>query len=75
VPDVEAALRALAERELVVKLPHRPGERGERWAHLLGEEGVQETAPAPVVSPLEDRVAQLEQELAELRERIDRLES
>jgi uncharacterized protein len=76
VPDVEAALRALAERELVEKLPHRPGERGERWAQLLGESGAD--VPAHVAqqpaSPLAERVTQLEQELAELRERVERLE-
>jgi uncharacterized protein YceH (UPF0502 family) len=73
VPDVEAALERLAERELVARLPHRPGERGERWTQLLGKT----TSDVPVTvaaTPLEERVAQLEQELAELRERVDRLE-
>jgi uncharacterized protein YceH (UPF0502 family) len=73
VPDVEAALAKLAERELVAKLPHRPGERGERWTQLLGAE--KSEAPVPTASPLEERVAQLEQELAALRERVDRLEA
>jgi len=76
VPDVEAALSALAERELVAKLPHRPGERGERWTQLLGESDepmVRATAAAPA-DDVEQRVAQLERELAELRERVERLE-
>ena len=75
VPDVEHALEALAERELVAKLPHRPGERGERWTQLLGETG---EAPAAVAaapaSGLEERVAELERELADLRQRVERLE-
>jgi uncharacterized protein len=77
VPDVESALQKLAERELVVKLPHRPGERGERWTQLLGESNAAADAPPPAAaqSPVEERVAQLEQELAELRERVERLES
>jgi uncharacterized protein len=74
VPDVEAALRELGERELVARLPHRPGERGERWTQLLGESDETQAAPAAPSSPLEERVAQLEQELAELRERVEKLE-
>ena len=34
--DVEFALGELAERELVERLPRRPGEREERWVQLLG---------------------------------------
>jgi uncharacterized protein YceH (UPF0502 family) len=76
VPDVEAALEKLAELEHVAKLPHRPGERGERWTQLLGESEAESSVPAPVAqSPVEERLARLEQELAELRERVERLES
>lgn len=64
----------LAERELVVRLPRRPGEREERWLQLLGG-GDPGTAGLPEPSPvataadpdLEARVARLEQEMAELR--------
>src|SRR4051812_45548938 len=34
--DVEQRLVELAERELVARLPKRPGEREERWTQLLG---------------------------------------
>jgi uncharacterized protein YceH (UPF0502 family) len=74
--DVERTLTALAERELVVRLPKRPGEREERWAQLLGgDDSAAEpavSAPArPAVDPdLEARVARLELEVAELRERL-----
>jgi uncharacterized protein YceH (UPF0502 family) len=72
--DVERALLELAERELVVRLPRRPGEREERWTQLLGESEVPASA-APAVAPdgpadLEERVARLEREMAELRERL-----
>jgi uncharacterized protein YceH (UPF0502 family) len=74
---VEEALASLGERELVTKLPRRPGQKEERFAHLLGEEDVGANAPSPAVvaAPAEDdrvarleaRVAALEEELAELR--------
>ena len=68
--DVERTLLELAERELVVRQAKRPGEREERWAQLLGGG---EAPPAPVASAepsLEERVARLEREVAELRERL-----
>jgi uncharacterized protein YceH (UPF0502 family) len=74
-PDVEAALAKLAERELVMKLPHRPGERGERWTQLLGESSApaHDAHPAPQ-SPLDERITRIEQTLEALLERLDRLE-
>jgi uncharacterized protein len=73
--DVESGLAALAERELVVRLPRRPGEREERWAQLLGAEAPEEApaaGPLPAVSApdLEERVAQLERDVADLRGRL-----
>jgi uncharacterized protein YceH (UPF0502 family) len=71
--DVELALMELAERELVLRLPKRPGEREERWMQLLGESEAATVAAAPAPSPageLEERVARLEREVAELRERL-----
>jgi uncharacterized protein YceH (UPF0502 family) len=72
--DVEAALQELAERELVRRLPRRPGEREERWLQLLG--GGADVAPdtAAATAPSaddDDRLARLEREVAELRERLD----
>ena len=70
--DVELNLMELAERELVVRLPKRPGEREERWAQLLGDDAPSEASPAAAAaSPdLEERVARLEREVSELRERL-----
>jgi uncharacterized protein YceH (UPF0502 family) len=73
--DVELALMELAERELVARLPKRPGEREERWTQLLGRtEDTAAPSPAPAVEHapgLEERVARLERELSELRARLD----
>jgi uncharacterized protein YceH (UPF0502 family) len=64
--DVEAALRALAERDLVAE-----GGR-HRWQQLFGDTGA--AAPQrqsePPESDLEARVAELERIVAELRERL-----
>ncbi len=87
--EVERALRELAERELAVALPRRPGERGQRYAHRLAEARAQPaSAPAgegpPAALPpgdslpasgdgLAGRVERLEGEVAELRELVDSL--
>jgi uncharacterized protein YceH (UPF0502 family) len=69
--DVEKALEALAEHELVAKLPRRPGQSQDRWQQLLGGDGEKspaamvEAAPAP--HGLEERVARLEEQIAELQ--------
>ena len=69
VEDVDTALAGLAERELTRKLPRRPGEREERWTHLLGGEPADESTPAPTRQPagsLEARLADLERRVAVL---------
>jgi uncharacterized protein YceH (UPF0502 family) len=45
--EVERALRELAERELAVALPRRPGERGQRYAHRLAEAAAEAAGEAP----------------------------
>jgi len=65
--DVDATLRDLAGRELVAE-----GAR-HRWHHLLGEGAASDTSPPGAVSDtpsLEERVAELERIVAELRERL-----
>lgn len=70
---VEAYLEELAARSsgaLAIKLPKQPGSREHRWAHLLcGEVALPaiETTLAPANAALEERVARLEQEVAELK--------
>jgi uncharacterized protein YceH (UPF0502 family) len=74
-PEVEEALRDLAERELVRRLDRRPGEREERWTQLLGDEQAPATV-LPTAEPqagrtdLEERVERLEQIVAELQQRL-----
>jgi len=78
---VERVLGGLAERGLVTQLERRPGERGVRFAQLVGgaSEEIEDAprpevpAPAPAASDgLEERVARLEREVAELREQLSR---
>ncbi len=75
---VEATLAQLDESELVHLLRKQPGQREERWQHLLGEEATDEpgaTAGAPGAaagepSSLERRLHQLEERVVELERRL-----
>jgi uncharacterized protein YceH (UPF0502 family) len=50
--EAEAALDELVRRELATPLPRRPGERGQRFAHLLSEsEDAPAERPAPDEAP------------------------
>ena len=68
--QIEQGLSALAARELVEQLPRRPGQKEQRFAHLLGSEAeedrVVEAAPLGEDDDA-DRLAELERELAEVR--------
>jgi uncharacterized protein YceH (UPF0502 family) len=69
VAEVTSVLARLDERELAHLLPRRPGQREERWTHLLASESA-ETAAAvepDEPAPLERRVARLEERLHELQ--------
>jgi uncharacterized protein YceH (UPF0502 family) len=78
--DVQATLDGLAERELVARLPRRPGQKEDRYAQLLG--GVEEEPPAPAIEEhapevdrlgaLERRVEELERAVAEFHEHLSR---
>jgi uncharacterized protein len=72
---LDSALEELVGRELAVALPRRPGERGQRFAHRLGElELEQADVPEPIEPPAGDglvtRVERLEGEVAALREQL-----
>jgi len=78
---VTETLDRLAARELVERLERRPGQREERWRHLLGEESEDErpapSIPPPAAAPAapasdggEDRLERIERELAELRAQV-----
>ena len=76
--EVEETLERLAERELVTRLKRRRGEKGERYAQLLGESeaALQEQGQSPGLSlqkdepSLEERVSILEEEVARLRDEL-----
>jgi uncharacterized protein YceH (UPF0502 family) len=70
--EVASVLARLAEQELVLLLPRQPGQREERWAHLLAEERTAEaSAPVAETATLERRLAQVEDRLVELERRLD----
>src|SRR5581483_852573 len=66
VPEVTAVLARLDERELARLLPRRPGQREERWTHLIGEGAADEEAAEGEPPSLERRVARVEEQLREL---------
>ena len=83
-PDtVEHTLRKLASREpdpLVLQLPLQPGKKDQRWAHLLGNEVPTEPQPrahtpfaVSVAVPSPDRMAQLESDVAALKDEVAEL--
>lgn len=85
--EVEGALRRLTAegRELVVELARRPGQKENRWTHLMAGEPVGEgfgKAVSSVVvaenlssTGLADRVAALEMKIEELTAAVERLGS
>ncbi len=81
--EVESCLRSMAARPegaLVVQLPHQPGTKEPRWAHLLsGEPAAPAATPAPQAATpepgrleiLENQVEELRNEVRELRRQVD----
>ena len=73
--ELDRALEELVGRDLAVALPRRPGERGQRYEHRLGEVELEESGvPEPIEPPAGDglvtRVERLEGEVAALREQL-----
>lgn len=67
--EIDETLNGLATRELVARLPRRPGQSQDRWTQLLGDEAPSEAASVPT-DGLDERVAQLEEEVSALREEV-----
>jgi hypothetical protein len=77
-PDVEQTIERLIDRGYAERVARRPGQKEDRFGQLLGGDRTEGTVP-PVrlrtegtdspVRTLEERVAKLEREVAELRER------
>ena len=75
---VESTLSRLAEMEFVKKLPRLPGSREARWGHLLSGDIEEGEAPAETHAaergPSDrERIAALEQEVADLRRMVEEL--
>ena len=70
--EIDGVLNGLIERELVARLPRRPGQKEQRYEHLLGEERAAEPATAQPVGD-RDRLTDLEDELRELRVEVTAL--
>jgi uncharacterized protein YceH (UPF0502 family) len=72
---LHGVLDRLMERELVARYERRPGQREDRYGHLMGDEEEPPPpppppAPVPAAPPREDRVDRLEREVAELRAEV-----
>jgi uncharacterized protein len=77
--SLQAVVQRLIERELATRYERRPGQREERYGHLLGTEADEPPAEAPAYVPAppppppppaprdDDRLDRLEREVAELR--------
>jgi uncharacterized protein len=70
VPEAIETLERLVARELAVRLPRRPGQKEERYAHALGAD-----SPEAPVAAADDRLGALERRLAEVEARLDALEA
>jgi uncharacterized protein len=77
--SLHQVIERLMERELVARYDRRPGQREDRYGHLLGGEAPEPspsppTMPTPPAAPHEDdRLHRLEREVAELREQVREL--
>jgi uncharacterized protein YceH (UPF0502 family) len=82
IEEVQDRLTELSsgDHPYIKQLPRRPGQKEQRYVHLLGgstdwsvESNFEESPKASSGGGLEARVAKLEQELAELKEAFDKL--
>jgi uncharacterized protein len=72
--ELEGVLAGLGERELVERLPRQPGQKEQRYRHLLGDEPVARPAPPPETrEEPTDRLTELARELGELRDEVTAL--
>jgi uncharacterized protein YceH (UPF0502 family) len=75
--ELAGTLGRLIERGLVARLDRRPGQREERYRHLLSEDGAEieppEAEPAAPSVGGNERIERIERQLAELRAEIKAL--
>lgn len=70
---VDETLERLVERGYVERLARRPGQKEERYRHLLGDDESEAASTAAVEAPAEDRLDRIERELSELRAQVREL--
>ena len=75
IDEIQQTLERLADRELVERLGRRPGQKEERYRHLLGrtDDAPPSAVAEPVGTNLEDRVAFLEHEVGRLVTALEEL--
>jgi uncharacterized protein len=72
--EADGVLERLIERELVARLPRRPGQKETRYEQLLGADATAASPPAEVDGEVpDDRLSQLETRLARVEEQLDSL--
>jgi uncharacterized protein YceH (UPF0502 family) len=69
-PEVEETLNELIERELVARLPRRPGQKEERYTQLLGGDEDGEISAEPPVQAPPDRLGELERRLGAVEDEL-----
>ena len=70
--ELEGVLGGLIERELVSRLPRQPGQKEQRYEHLLGSAAPSSEPPEHAEADV-DRLAEIERELRELRDAVAEL--
>jgi uncharacterized protein len=75
-PEVAETLETLIDRDFAQRLPRRPGQKEERFEHLVGERSAEpatddQPRAAAAAGDLEARVARLETDVAELRRLLE----
>jgi uncharacterized protein len=71
--DLSGTLERLIERGLVARLDRRPGQREERYRHLLAEESEEPEIEEQSAPQEEGRIERIERQLAELRAEVQAL--
>jgi uncharacterized protein YceH (UPF0502 family) len=66
--EIERVLDDLIARELVAHLPRRPGQKEQRYGHLLGDESA-EPVPEPSGERV-DRLGEIERQVQDLRDEV-----
>jgi uncharacterized protein YceH (UPF0502 family) len=73
--EIDGVLAALSERELVARLPRRPGQKEDRFEQLLGGEQTPSPHAQDASAESDDRLAELAEAIGELRDEVAALRS